>query len=112
MRKCEVWFVDLPEGKGHEQKGMRPAIIMGRANTAIIAVPLTSNTDRATFSFTLPIEPTPKNGLREDSIALVFQLSSLDEGRFKKKIGVITKAQQDAIEGLVLDLLKISGKGG
>lgn len=107
MKKGEVWFVDLPEGKGHEQKGMRPAIIIGRANAAAIAIPLTSNTNKATFSFTLPIESTPENGLKEYSIALIFQLSSMDESRFKRQIGTITKAQQDAIDGLVLELMKI-----
>ena len=110
MKKGEVWFVDLPEGKGHEQKGMRPAIILGRVNAAVIAVPLTSNTNKATFSFTFPIEPTPENGLKEYSIALVFQLASMDDSRFKRQIGTITKAQQDAIDSLVVEMLKIQTK--
>ncbi|VVC00430.1 PemK-like, MazF-like toxin of type II toxin-antitoxin system [uncultured archaeon] len=110
MKKGEVWFVDLPEGKGHEQKGMRPAIILCRANAAAVVVPLTSNTNKATFSFTLPIEPTSENGLKEYSIALVFQMASMDDSRFKRQVGAITKAQQDAIDILIVEMLKIQVK--
>lgn len=110
MRKGEIWFVELPEGKGHEQKGERPALVLGRANGLTVIVPLTGNIDKATFPFTQHIEPTPENGLSKDSIALVFQISSMDDTRFKRKIGAIQKAQQDAIDKLVLDLLKIAAK--
>jgi len=108
MRKGEVWFVNLPEGKGHEQKGERPAVVIGRANGLTVVIPLTGNTDKAAFSFTLHIEPRPENGLSKDSIALVFQISSMDDSRFKSKIGTITKEQQDAIDKLILEMLKIN----
>lgn len=108
MKKGEIWFVELPEGKGHEQKGERPAIVLGRANGLTIVVPLTGSIDKAVFSFTLHIEPSPENGLNKDSIALIFQLSSMDDSRFKKKIGAIAKEQQAAIDKLVLEMLKIN----
>ncbi|MDP2973733.1 MAG: type II toxin-antitoxin system PemK/MazF family toxin [Candidatus Diapherotrites archaeon] len=110
MRKSEVWFVDLPEGKGHEQKGERPAIVLGRANDLTIVVPLTSNLDTATFSFAELIEQTPENGLSTDSIALVFQIMGLDNSRFKRKLGAISKEKQDAIDKLILEMLKITQK--
>jgi mRNA interferase MazF len=108
MRKGEVWFVDLPEGKGHEQKGERPAVVLCRANGLTTIIPLTGSTDKATFSFTLHIEPRPENGLSKDSIALVFQITAMDDSRFKSKIGTITKEQQDAIDKLILEMLKIN----
>ncbi len=110
MKKGEIWVVELPEGKGHEQKGERPALVLGRANALIVAVPFTANLDRAKFPFTEHIPQTPENGLSSDSIALVFQLSSLDEGRFKKRLGELTKEQQDAIDKTILELLKIPFK--
>lgn len=110
MKKSEIWIVDLPEGKGHEQKGERPALVLGKANGLVIIVPLTKNLDRATFPFTQLIEQTPENGLSANSIALVFQFSSMDESRFKTKIGTISKEQLEAIDKLILDLLKIPAK--
>ena len=108
MKKGEVWILELPEGKRHEQKGERPAIILARANSMLLVVPLTSNFDRAQFSFTELIEQTPENGLSTDSIALVYQLSSQDESRLKRKIGSIAKEKQDAIDKLILEMFKIS----
>ncbi|MFH1256672.1 MAG: type II toxin-antitoxin system PemK/MazF family toxin [Candidatus Diapherotrites archaeon] len=108
MKKGEIWIVDLTDGKGHEQKGERPAIVLGQANGLAIAVPLTANPDCARFSFTALIEKNSENGLTADSIALVFQIVSLDEVRFKRKIGVASKEKQSTIEKLVLDLLKIN----
>jgi len=108
VKKSEVWIIELPEGKGHEQRGERPAIVLARANSMLLVVPLTSNMDRAKFSFTELIEQTPENGLSADSIALAYQLSSQDESRLKRKIGNISKEQQDAIDKLILEMLKIS----
>jgi mRNA interferase MazF len=43
MKNGAVWLVDLTDAKGHEQRGMRPAIIVGGANGLILVVPLTSS---------------------------------------------------------------------
>ena len=110
MKKGDVWIVDLPEGRGHEQKGRRPAIILSNANGIITVIPLTSNLAAARFSFTVLIEPNLKNVLTKDSVALVFQIVSLDASCFKYKIGTITKEQQDSIDQLILDMLKINVK--
>ena len=108
MKKSEVWIMKLPEGKGREQKGECPAIILARANSMLLVVPLTSNMDRAKFSFTELIEQTPENCLSTDSIALVYQLSSQDESRLKHKIGNISKEKQDTIDKLIIEMLKIN----
>ena len=110
MKKGEIWAVELPEGKGHEQKGERPALVLGKANALTIIVPFTTNLDRAKLPFTEHIPRTPENGLSSDSIALVFQLSSMDESRFKRRTGELTKEQQDAIDKMILELFKISIK--
>lgn len=108
MKKGEIWLVELPEGKGHEQKGLRPALVVGGANGITTAIPLTKNVERLKFSHTLLIEPSKDNGLTEASVALVFQISSLDETRFKKQLGWIPKEQRNAIDELLLSLLEIS----
>ena len=108
MKKSEIWIVDLADSKGHEQKGERPAIVLGRANGLLIVVPLTKTLESARFSFTELIEQTPENGLNADSIALVFQIVSLDDLRFKRKLGTVSKEKQDAIDKLILEMLKIN----
>ncbi|AGB03725.1 type II toxin-antitoxin system PemK/MazF family toxin [Methanoregula formicica] len=44
MKNGDIWLVDLTDAKGHEQRGMRPAIIIGSANGLVVVVPLTSST--------------------------------------------------------------------
>jgi len=107
MKKGETWFVDVPEGRGNEQKGKRPCIVLGEKNGVVCAVPLTSNDARYQLSFTELIEQTPKNGLREDSIALIFQLKSLSKERFLEKIGEIDEKTQDKIDVMIKEMLKI-----
>jgi len=107
MNKGEVWFVDLPEGRGHEQKGERPAIIVGSGNGLIVIIPLTTSFSLFDYPLTRLIEPTKENGLTEDSIALIFQIIALDKSRFKRKMGWITKEHKNAIDDLIKKLLKI-----
>lgn len=108
MKKGELWVVDLSDGKGHEQKGERPALVLSKANGLCTVIPLTKNLNSARFSFAELIEQTPENGLTTDSIALVFQIVSLDDCRFKRKTGVLSKQKQDTIDRLIQEMLKIN----
>ncbi|MFH1247002.1 MAG: type II toxin-antitoxin system PemK/MazF family toxin [Candidatus Micrarchaeota archaeon] len=108
MKKGEVWIVDFPVGKGHEQKGQRPAVILGCANGLSVAVPITSNLALAKFSHTFTLEPTRDNGLAVPSVVLVFQIVALDNESFQKQIGWIPNSQREAIDQLIKDLMKIA----
>lgn len=110
MRKGEVWWVELADTQGHEQRGERPAVIIGKSNGMIIAVPTTTNLDRAALSDTLVLEPDKENGLAEDSVVLVFHIRSLDKSRFKRKLGGLAKEQMGAIDAILLELLGINAK--
>lgn len=110
MKKGEVWWVELADAQGHEQRGERPVVVMGRANGMIVAVPMTTNTDRAILSHTLVLEPTKENGLSEDSVVLVFHIRALDKTRLKRKIGEITKEETDMLDALTADLLGLAKK--
>jgi mRNA interferase MazF len=35
MKNGDIWLVDLSDAKGHEQRGVRPAVVMGSAGSAI-----------------------------------------------------------------------------
>lgn len=108
MKKGEVWLVDLPAGIGHEQQGVRPVIVLADNNHGITTIiPLTTNSNQLEFDFTCPIEPTKENGLTEQSIALVFQISSISELRFKKKMSWIFLQHKTAIDELITSYLKI-----
>ncbi len=107
MKPGEIWLVDLTDAKGHEQQGVRPAIIMGGANGLTLVVPLTSIMNSARFSHTFILSPDPHNGLDVESIALVFQIVALDGGRFRHRIGTIDEQHRLAIVALIRDLLNL-----
>ena len=107
MKNGEIWLVALSDSKGHEQRGERPAIVVGGANGLVIAVPLTSNPATARFSHTYLISPDSHNGLDTESIALVFQITALDRERFVHRIGILDGQQRVAIQVLIRDLLSL-----
>ncbi len=84
MKNGDIWLVDLSDAKGHEQRGERPAAIVGGANGLVLVVPLTSNLGSARFSHTYLLSPDLHNGLDTESIALVFQIVALDRERFRQ----------------------------
>jgi len=107
MKTGNIWLVDLSDAKGHEQRGTRPAIVVGSANGLVLVVPLTSSMSSARFSHTHTISPDSHNGLDAESVALVFQIVSLDRERFQHRIGAISEQQRLAIVALIRDLLNL-----
>ena len=94
------------------QKGMNSevcvrAIVVGGANGLTLVVPLTSSMSSARFSHTYIISPSPHNGLDVESIALVFQIVSLDRDRFEHRIGAIGEQHRLAIVALIRDLMEL-----
>jgi mRNA interferase MazF len=107
MQKREIWLAKLPAGKGHEQEGTRPCLILGKSYGLVRIIPLTKSDDRANMAFTQTIDPHQKNGLTEISILLIFQITTISEERLVKRLGEITESQQETVDQLIKAMLKI-----
>ena len=95
MSPGEIHWVQLPPANGHEQAGRRPAIIVQDANydqllPTVLIVPLTGAVSASRFTGTVSIEPTSETGLRQRSVALVFQLRAIDRKRVQERIGSVS----------------------
>lgn len=102
MQEGDIYLVEIPLSSGHEQAGLRPAIIvqaagLGKLPTVLI-IPLTSKLKAADFDFTFIIEPDKFNNLDVSSVALVFQLRAIDKRRLKNKIGRIGLAKLELLK--------------
>ena len=64
----------------------------------VVVLPLTTNLDRSGFEYTLLIYPDRNNGLPKESIALIFQIKSLDRKRFTSRQGVISPDDLKAVD--------------
>jgi mRNA interferase MazF len=53
------------------------------------------------------VEPDSKNGLSVLSFAMCFQVLSLDEDRFIRKAGKLSKSDLECIKELLKDLLDL-----
>ena len=108
MKKGEIWIVELPLASGHEQVGIRPAIVLADTKSpVVIVIPLTSNLQALRFPFTFLVSPSKTNGLDTDSVMLVLHLRAIDRKRLKNKLGLIEKATVKEIDKIIRRLLKI-----
>jgi mRNA interferase MazF len=109
LKKGDIWTIDLPNSSGTEQMGNRPSVIIAEvdANIAII-IPLTSNLQALRYTNTLLIEPSLENGLKSESILLVFQIRAIDKNRILKKIGLLEEEYLEKLDQMLKSMLKLS----
>lgn len=103
MKQGEIWLINLDPTVGAEIKKIRPVIIvsddsLGRLPLKII-VPITDWKDRYEIApWMIKLEPNLKNGLTKDSSADCFQVRSVSQERFVKKLGNISVVIMDEIK--------------
>jgi mRNA interferase MazF len=108
----DIHWIELPPGSGHEQSGRRPAVIVQDASYAgmlpvVLVIPLTTATSTLRFPGTLLIQPDPGNGLRQASVALVFQMRAVDRRRIGGRVGALGA---DILSGIFEALDKLMGR--
>jgi mRNA interferase MazF len=112
MKQSEIWLVSLDPTMGAEIKKTRPAIIvndnaLGKLPLKII-VPLTDWKNHYTGAkWMVKIEPDKFNKLSKISSADCFQVRSLSQDRFVKKLGYINQLQLDKIQFGLAQVLSI-----
>lgn len=107
-------WVDFPARGGHEQAGRRPAIIAQDAEASarlptVLVIPLTTQQEALRFPGTQLIEPTRDNGLRRPSVALIFQLTAVDQRLIGSRLGSLSESTLRAIWA---DFDRLSGRRG
>ena len=110
MRVGDLYWVELRASGGRAQAGRRPAIILQQTSNlpTVLVVPITSQQDALRFPGTVLIESTKENGLRHDSVALVFQLTAIDIRHVTNHLGV---ASQEVMENIWQALDDLTGRG-
>ena len=102
MKQSEIWLINLDPTIGAEIRKTRPAIIvndnvLGKLPLKII-VPLTDWKEKYEIApWMIKVEPDSNNRLNKTSAADCFQIRSISEQRFVKKIGSVSESIMDEI---------------
>jgi mRNA interferase MazF len=115
VRRGDILWMNLekpPGGAGREQAGIRPTVVISlgdldRDNPMITVVPLTSVLESQKFPYTCTINPSQINGLSNPSVALVFQVRSLDKDRIMRVAGKLETHYLEKVETLLRNLLSL-----
>ena len=88
-----IYYADLSPVKGHEQAGYRPVLVLqnnvlNRFLNTIVIVPITSNLQAKGYLTTFFL-PKKISKLPSDSVALLFQIRTLDKSRLKKFVSIL-----------------------
>jgi mRNA interferase MazF len=110
MRRGEVWLINLDPTIGAEIKKTRPAVIVNDDAIGIlplkVIVPITDWKDRyAVAPWLVRLEPDVENGLDKPSAADAFQVRSVAQERFVRRLGKLSDtAMQEITKALAIVL--------
>ena len=102
MKQNEIWLINLDPTIGAEIKKTWPAIIvndnaLGKLPLKII-VPITDWKDRYYIApWMIKIDPNNNNGLTKESSADCFQIRSVSQDRFVKRLGELSDSIMEEI---------------
>ncbi len=104
IRRGELYWLDWAPGRGSEQTGLRPALVIQadagnrnpRYNLTIVAT--VSTQGKATIPTHVELAPLPENGLREVSYVQAEQIMTVVKDRLRSRIGSITQQDMSRVE--------------
>jgi len=102
VKRGEIWWADLGPYRPREQTGRRPVVVwqsdaLTEVLQSVLVVPLTTTMDRANLAGTALIGSSP-DGLRDNSVALAFQLRAIPKSALHKKIRDLTEDETAELE--------------
>ncbi len=102
-RRGEIWDVNWSPGRGAEQQGTRPAlVIQNDRGNASQSYPLTIVASMSRTERELPlhvrISPTPENGLTDYTDVKCEQVMTIEKSRLLRKRGVITPEELHRVD--------------
>lgn len=97
--KGDVWLIDFNPGRGSEQTGIRPAVIIqnniGNQNAATTIVAIITTTLKK-YPITVMLEQD-EGGVDKPCMVNLSQLLTIDKDRLIKKLGALDKEKIDQI---------------
>lgn len=101
----EIYFADLSDGRGSEQQGIRPVVILqndvgNKFSSTIIVAPLTSKLSKRNFPTHVYINNDCGN--IKPSLILLEHIRTIDKSRLDNKIGKLSEKYIDEVNKRLL----------
>jgi mRNA interferase MazF len=111
VRRGEVWLADLSPGRGTEQAGVRPVLVVqtDRANPHsphTIVVPFTTRIRRKLLPSHVLV-PAGEGGLTQDSVALCEQIRVIDLDRLVRQMGTLPGPRMQEVDEALRAILEL-----
>jgi mRNA interferase MazF len=112
MNQGDVWLITLDPTIGAEIEKTRPCVVVNDDNFGKLplrmVVPITDWKDHFSIApWMVRIEPADGNGLSKESAADCFQLRSISERRFVRRIGKLDESLVERIRAALAVVLTI-----
>lgn len=112
MRRGEIWLINLDPTIGAEIRKTRPAVIVNDDAVGIlplkVVVPITDWKERyAVAPWMSKLNPDAENGLSKPSAADAFQVRSLSQERFVRRLGNLSPENLQTISQALAVVLAI-----
>ncbi len=106
IRRGQIWVVNWSPGRGSEQLGRRPALVIqtdaANSNSRYPnTIVLTLSTKGLPVATHIPLEPDARNGLREASWVKCEQVLTISKDRLEVRWGIISPADMGKVESAV-----------
>jgi mRNA interferase MazF len=110
MKHGEIWEVDFAPNIGQEIGKIRPALIVshdaiGRLRLKVV-VPITDPSGSSQL-WHVALKPSLMNGLSKPSIADCFQIKSISQERFKKRLGSLSREDLEDVKVALATVLNL-----
>lgn len=112
MRRGEIWLINLSPTVGAEIEKTRPAVIVNDDDIGIlplkVIVPITEWKERyGQAPWMVRLDAGPENGLLKVSTADAFQVRSVSEQRFVRKLGTLLPQSLQQITAALRVVLRL-----
>ena len=110
-RRGEIWYADWSPGRGSEQAGLRPAVVIQTdaancnpryPNTIVLTV----STKGKAVPFHVPVNPSEGNGLQEKSFVKCEQILTISKERLIHRVGCLDDERMEAIAAAIRRVLE------
>lgn len=102
-RRGEVWLVNFNPGRGSEQQGIRPALVIqndvGNRHAATTIVAAISSAVRI-YPVTVPVRKG-EAGLKVKSMVNLAQVLTIDKSRLQRRLGTLASESIDRVNAAI-----------